>query len=198
MNSHYFSREEPGTSNQQTYKYTFGGHTYSFLTDTGVFSVGRMDAATDTLLRHIPPLSGSLLDMGCGCGCIGIVLAKEYGLRLTQADVNPRALRLSRENAERNSVSSNIIESDCFSQIEENFDTIVINPPIHAGKDVIFSMYEGSHRHLTHGGSLYIVIQKKHGAESSIRRLNEIFGNSDVLYKKKGCYIIKSSQLAIL
>ena len=165
---------------------------YVFTADTGVFSARKMDTGTDILLRNIPALKGSLLDMGCGCGCIGIVLAKAYGLDLTQADINPRAVRLTIENAAKNGVVSRVVQSDLFSKIQEDFDTVVINPPIHAGKNVIFSMYEGSYKHLKPGGKLYIVILKKHGAESSIKHLAKTFGNCQVLYKKKGCYILYS------
>jgi 16S rRNA (guanine1207-N2)-methyltransferase len=196
VKGHYFSREEPGRSAPQAFSYIFNGKEYNFSTDAGVFSVGKMDKATEILLSHIPPLSGSLLDMGCGYGCIGIILAKEYGLKLCQADINPRALRLTAENAAKNAVQSNIVESDGFSQIQGLFDTVVINPPIHAGKNVIFEMYEGAFKHLRPGpgGSLYVVILKKHGAESSIKRLTEIFGNCRILYKKNGCYVLHSSR----
>jgi len=192
MKGHYFSREEPEQSDPQIFSYVFNENRYIFSTDTGVFSVGKMDSATDTLMKNIPPLSGSLLDMGCGYGAMGIILAKEYNLTLYQADINPRALRLTAENAAKNGVMSNIAASDCFKQIQGFFDTVVINPPIHAGKNVIFEMYEGAYKHLHLGGSLYIVILKKHGAESSIKYLNKIFGNCHVQYKKRGCYVLKS------
>ena len=192
MSSHYFSQKEATKSKPQSFKYQFGSNTYTFTTDTGVFSIGKMDMATDILLKHIPPLTGSLLDMGCGYGCIGIVLTKEYGLELTQVDINPRAVRLSTENAAQNGVISQTVKSDQFSQVQGIFDTVVINPPIHAGKDVIFGMYEGAYQHLKIGGKLYIVILKKHGAESSIKYLTELFDNCQVIYKKKGCYILCS------
>lgn len=192
MTNHYFSREEAEESNPQIYTYKYGENTFKFITDTGIFSVGKMDKATDTLLRNMPLLSGSLLDLGCGCGCIGIVLGKQYGLALTMADVNPRAVRLAADNAARNKVDANVVQSDKFSQIEGHFDTIIMNPPIHAGKNTIFSMYEGAYQRLNPGGKLYVVIYKKHGAESSIKHLKDLFGNCHILYKKKGCYILCS------
>jgi len=194
VTDHYFSSEVTATSNPQVIKYDYGSYSYSFITDNGVFSVGKMDSASDILIRNIPPLSGSFLDMGCGYGPIGIVLAKEYKLVLTQADINPRALDLTQKNAIKNNVASNVIQSNCFEQIDGLFDTIAINPPIHAGKDVIFSMYEGSYKHLNIGGALYIVIFKKHGADSSISYISELFGNCHTLYKKKGLYVIKADK----
>ncbi|MCL2400251.1 MAG: methyltransferase [Defluviitaleaceae bacterium] len=194
MSNHYFSSKEPDQSNPQTYFYKFGDTIYEFVTDIGIFSVGKMDPATDILLRNIPPLQGSLLDMGCGCGCIGIVLAKEYDLELTQADVNPRAVRLTIENAARNGINTNVVQSDLFSKITGLYDTVVINPPIHAGKNVIFSMYKGAYDYLKPGGSLYVVILKKHGAESTIKQFEELFGSCHILYKKKGCYVLSGSK----
>jgi len=192
MTDHYFSSEVTAESNPQEIAYEFGSHSYRFITDNGVFSVGKIDTASDILIQTIPPLSGSLLDMGCGYGLIGIVLAKEYGLELTQADINPRAVNLSKLNASKNKITSNVLQSDAFSQINGFFDTIAINPPIHAGKDVIFAMYDGAHKHLNIGGALYIVILKKHGAESNRSQILELFGNCETLYKKKGLYVFKA------
>ena len=192
MTNHYFSSNVTAESNPQEIFYEFGNHSYRFITDNGVFSVGKIDSASDILIRTIPPLNGSLLDMGCGYGLIGIVLAKEYGLTLTQADINPRAVDLSGQNALKNKINSNILQSDAFSQITGFFDTIAINPPIHAGKDVIFDMYNGAYKHLIAGGALYIVILKKHGAESSRLHILELFGNCEIIYKKRGLFVIKA------
>ena len=194
MINHYFSKEVTAESNPQEITYEFGKHKYRFITDNGVFSVGKMDFASDILIQTIPPLSGSLLDMGCGYGPIGIVLAKEYELELTQVDINPRAINLSKQNATKNNVISNVLQSDSFSQISGLFDTIAINPPIHAGKDVIFAMYSGAHKHLCIGGALYIVIFKKHGADSSRSYILDLFGNCEIIYKKKGLYVLKANK----
>jgi len=193
--SHYFSRsdDELAKSKPQLISYSFGKNTYRFVTDTSVFSYGKMDVATDILIQNIPPLKGTLLDLGCGYGALGIVVAKEYGLTLTQADINPRALQLAIENADQNGVASTVVDSDAFSRIDDVFNTIAMNPPIHAGKNLIFSMYESAWKHLHQdSGALYVVIQKKHGAESSINRIKEIFGNCQSIYKKKGLYVLQA------
>jgi 16S rRNA (guanine1207-N2)-methyltransferase len=190
MKSHYFIEDKTLKSNPQSFNYHYKSKKYTFTTDNGVFSAGKMDQNTDLLLRNLPALSGSLLDMGCGFGCIGIVLAKEYDLKLTQTDINPTAIKLTIENCNANDVATNAFVSDCFENISDYFDTIIINPPIHAGKQIMFDMYEGSFLHLNENGKLYIVILKKHGAESSIAKLMQVFGNCDVIYNKKGCYIL--------
>jgi len=186
---HYFSRETDAASAPKTYPYEYNGETFVFATDTGVFSYGKMDAGTDILLRNIPPLTGSLLDLACGNCCIGIVLGRVYGLTVTQTDTNARAAALAAKNAAANGIKTTVQLSDGFENIEGVFDTITLNPPIHAGKDTVFALYEGAFRHLRPGGRLYIVILKKHGAESTRAFLMALFGNCEVVYKKKGCYI---------
>lgn len=193
--SHYFIADETLEDREETFTYYLGTAKVKLTSNTGMFSPGHVDFATDLLLRELPPLSGAFLDLGCGYGVIGTALGKAYPtLSVTMADVNERALRYAKANAEANGVVAKIICSDCFASIEDTFDAITLNPPIHAGKEVIFSMYEGSFAHLNKGGSLYIVIQKKHGAESTLKKLKEIFGEAETLYKKKGYFIIKATK----
>jgi 16S rRNA (guanine1207-N2)-methyltransferase len=129
--------------------------------------------------------------MGCGYGIIGIILGKKYNLiKLILADSNTRALECAKENCQNNHINAEIIETDCFSNITDKFDNIIINPPIHAGKKILFKMYEEAYEHLYNKGNLFIVIQKKHGAESTINKLYTIFHNCTSLYKKKGLYIL--------
>ena len=143
------------------------------------------------MVERLPELSGSLLDLGCGYGCIGIMLAKIYDLKLTMTDVNQNAVIYAAKNASLNGVKSETFYSDGFLNIAGAFDSIAVNPPIHAGKGVTYRMYGESKNHLNPNGSLYIVIQKKHGAESAHGELAKIFGGSNVetIYKKKGYHI---------
>lgn len=187
--SHYFIEDKNLKEDRKKIEYNFKDNKFVFTTDAGVFSKDHIDPATDILLNTIPPLSGTLLDMGCGYGCIGIVLAKTYSLQLTQADINQLALDLTKKNCIDNGLNSNILKSNCFDNISSSFDTIVINPPIHAGKAITYKMYEDSYSHLNNGGKLYIVTLKKHGAETTKAKLNSIFGNCETLYKKKGHYV---------
>lgn len=187
--SHYFIEDKTIKHDIKKFVYYYNFHKFTFTTDSGVFSKDHIDPATEILLKTIPTLSGSLLDMGCGYGCIGITLSKAYSLKLTQADVNQSALDLTEINCKENSVESVVIKSDCFDNISGSFDTITINPPIHAGKAVTYKMYEDSFLHLNDGGKLYIVTLKKHGAESTCDKLKDVFGTCETLYKKKGYYV---------
>jgi len=191
--NHYFKSNENLEHKLIETEYVFKFAKFNFITDIGVFSKGRIDFATNILLENLPELTGKTLDIGCGYGCIGIVLAKTYGenIKVIMSDVNERALELAEKNAKKNGVSVNIIKSDGFENIHENFDNIILNPPIHAGKAVIYKIYEEAYDHLSPGGRFFIVIQKKHGALSHRQKLEEIFGNENctVLYSKKGFFV---------
>lgn len=191
--SHYFTFDGSLKPDERKISYNFAGRSYVFTTDSGVFSKEHIDPATEILLTNLPPLKGSLLDLGCGYGCIGIMLSGAYSLELTQADINPRALELTKRNCEENGIVSHIVESDCFSNIEGSFDTITLNPPIHAGKAVTYRMFAEAREHLREGGRFYIVTLKKHGAESTFDFLSGIYKKCDIIYKKKGYYLIAAS-----
>ena len=189
--SHYFKDDPSLPDDEKTIRCSLLGHDFIFKTNAGIFSYTQIDRASQLLIEQITELSGSLLDLGCGYGVIGIALTKAYGLQLTMSDVNPRALAYAKHNAERNGTAAKIILSDCFENIGESFETIALNPPIHAGKNISYRMYAESYEHLNPGGSLYVVIQKKHGAGSAANELIKIFGACDLIYKKKGYYIYR-------
>jgi 16S rRNA (guanine1207-N2)-methyltransferase len=201
--NHYFTTNADLKHDEKNIEYVHKFIKFNFISDTGVFSKNGVDYATNILLDNMPALSGKTLDLGCGYGCIGIVLAKIYGksIDITMSDVNERALALCAKNAEKNGVLENIsiIKSDGFENIREKFDSIILNPPIHAGKSVVYALYSGAFHHLNARGKFYIIIQKKHGALSHKEKLKQIFGcnnseNCSVLYSKKGFIIFEMTK----
>jgi len=189
--SHYFIEDESLPDDYRTFPYYYQDLSFRFTSNSGIFSPGHVDAATDLLIKTIPPLRGSLLDLGCGYGAIGIVLCKAFNLSLTLADVNPRALRCAEINCARNGVKANILTSDGFQNIPGTFDAIALNPPIHAGKPLVYALFEQAREHLLPGGSLYVVMLEKHGAKSAARALGEWYANCSLLYQKKGVHILQ-------
>jgi 16S rRNA (guanine1207-N2)-methyltransferase len=193
MQSHYFTDDPNLPDDPRAFIYYYKDQALRLTTNSGVFSHGHVDGATDLLLKHIPPLreGGSLLDLGCGCGVIGVALAKAYGLRATLADVNPRALACAEINCRENGVEAEIVLSDCFDGIPGRFDTIALNPPIHAGKDVVYRMFAGAREHLNPGGGFYAVMLDKHGAADAAAKLAGIFEACATLYRKKGLRVLR-------
>ena len=193
--NHYFNSNEDLKHKETETEYIYKFTKFNLNTDSGVFSKSGVDYATNILLENLPDLSGEVLDIGCGFGCVGIVLAKIYGdkINVAMSDVNERALDLAGKNAKKNGVNAKIIKSDGFENIPGNFDNIILNPPIHAGKSVIYKIYEEAYNHLNQSGGFFIVIQKKHGALSHKQKLEEIFGkeNCFVVYQKKGFFMFE-------
>lgn len=72
-----------------------------------------------------------VLDLGCGSGAGGVVVAKGSSCtELVLTDINDAALRLARVNADSAGlVKARTAHSDLFSSIEGRFDLIVANPP---------------------------------------------------------------------
>lgn len=166
-----------------------------FLTDAGVFSKKMIDFGSQVLLSCLSFQQGeTVLDVGCGYGPLGLSLVKAQGVHATMVDVNTRALDLARKNAAFNQVEVKIFQSNVYDQVEESFDHIISNPPIRAGKKVVHEVLSGSFDHLNPGGDLTIVIQKKQGAPSAKAKMEEVFGNCEILKKDKGYYILRSEK----
>jgi 16S rRNA (guanine1207-N2)-methyltransferase len=198
MSDQYYTRDPQSVSDPRLMQVEWQGRNLTFSTDAGVFSKGELDQGTRLLLEALPPLYGKVLDMGCGWGAIGVTLAATYPfLSVTMADVNRRALALAEENARRNGVAGRcrVLESDGFSALmEERFDAVVTNPPIRAGKQVIYRMFADAARTLTGEGTLYLVIRKQQGAESCIRYLQTLYGTVEKLDRSGGFWVIGASQ----
>ena len=169
------------------------GEKMTFLTDAGVFSKKMIDFGSQLLLKCLEVNQGeTVLDVGCGYGPLGLSLAKAYGVQATMVDINNRALDLARQNAERNKVEATIFQSNIYEQVEGHFDHVISNPPIRAGKQVVHEIIENSKDFLETGGDLTIVIQKKQGAPSAKSKMEDVFGNCEVVKKDKGYYILRS------
>ena len=190
---HYYSQDPSSKSEERIITYELNGVKYQFISDNGVFSKNHVDFATDFLLQTIySKVVGDILDVGCGYGVIGICLSKNPQVTsATMLDINRRALELARRNCHQNKASKvKIVESNGFENIQERFDTIITNPPIRAGKEVIYAMYQDAKEHLREEGKLFLVINKKHGAPSTIRFLQEVYGNCEIVDKKAGFHVL--------
>ena len=196
MNDYYFTGEPASASRPQEAQFVYGGHTLYFTTDSGVFSKGELDKGTATLLCALPPLSGDVLDMGCGWGAMGIAVAKACpDARVTMADVNRRAIELARDNAQRNSADVTVLESDGFSGLSGSlFDSILSNPPIRAGKQVIYAIFREAAAHLREGGCMYLVIRKQQGAPSALTFLRGIYADVSVIEKSGGFWVLRAAK----
>ena len=195
--SHYYDPAPMSASKERIISFEVAGTKISLYTDNGVFSKSRVDEGSLLLLKNVIPLhlSGRILDLGAGYGTLGLSIAvTSPEARVDLADVNTRALSLCEKNAKLLKVDQRVtcLQSDIYSNIEGPYDSIVVNPPIRAGKKVTYQMYEGAKQHLSDGGSLYLVIRKAQGAESASKYIKELFGNIALLDRKKGYLIYQA------
>ncbi len=197
MSEHYYSNKPQVESNPRRWNFNLRGFSFVFETDTGVFSKSEVDFGSRVLIDsfEMPTIEGCILDVGCGYGPIGLSIAKGYPDRIIHMmDVNERAVNLAKKNAQLNGVQNvQIYESDALSAVQEEQVAVVLtNPPIRAGKDTIFRFYDEAYKKLVVSGELWIVIQKKQGAPSTVAHLEEAFSEVKVVEKKKGYWIIKA------
>ncbi len=169
------------------------GKKFIFFTDNGVFSKDGLDFGSRLLLESIPleEVGGKVLDMGCGYGVLGIVINKLTSCDVDLVDVNRRALHLAEINAKENNCSNiNVFESNTYEKIVSKYAVIITNPPIRAGKKVVYDIVMNAKDYLEDNGTLFLVIRKEQGAKSLIRDLNNLY-HVNVLNKKKGFYILE-------
>ncbi|MGE5558592.1 MAG: class I SAM-dependent methyltransferase [Bacillota bacterium] len=193
---HYFSSDPSARSQKREIAFETEGMTFRFVTEAGVFSKARLDTGTRVLLKAIRGEKAfRILDLGCGYGPLGIVM----GLRLPESrvdmvDPNGRAVELTRGNISLNGCGNcHVYQGQGFAPLQDrSYDLIITNPPIRAGKKVVYGLIGEAHRHLTPGGRLYAVIRTSQGAKSLARKLSEIFGNVEELEIESGFRVYRA------
>lgn len=192
----YFSNNDNLKSERRIIKYTYGSSCYEFISDNGIFSKDKIDYGSRVLINsYLKNKKGikNFLDVGCGYGFISIVLASELNLEGVGIDVNRRALHLAEENAKLNNVSIDFRESNIYENVVGEYDLIITNPPIRAGKKVVLEILIKAREHLSLDGELWFVIRKDQGAKSIIKEINSLY-NIDIIEKNKGFYVIMAKK----
>ena len=169
------------------------GKKFIFLTDNGVFSKDGLDFGSRLLLESIPleAVGGKVLDVGCGYGVFGIIINKLTSCSVDMVDVNLRAIHLSEMNIKENhSQNVKVFESNVYENVDSKYSCIVTNPPIRAGKSVVYDIVMNAKNYLEKDGKLFLVIRKEQGAKSLIRDLEKVYSVT-VLGKKKGFFVLQ-------
>ena len=189
----YFENNKNIKSEINKINVTVMNTSFIFFTDNGVFNKKGLDYGTRLLLENINfKDKKTFLDVGCGCGPIGIYIGMQSNnYTVDMIDVNERAIYLCKMAKKENNLSNiNIFKSDAYSNISSKYDLILTNPPIHAGKKKVYEIIENAKNYLNKNGELLIVIRKDQGAKSLINDFSNLY-NFEILKKDKGFYIIK-------
>ena len=143
-------------------------------TDAGVFSPGRLDPGTRLLLEEAPapPVSGDLLDLGCGYGPVACVLAaRSPGATVWAVDVNERALGLCARNATAAGLANVRCVTPGDAALPGRFGAVWSNPPVRIGKDALHALLSCWLGRLDPAGHAYLVVARNLGADSLHRWL---------------------------
>jgi 16S rRNA (guanine1207-N2)-methyltransferase len=193
--AHYFTDNRNLEENRKEHSFRFSGHLYTFVTDNGVFSKTGVDRGTEILLEACldEHLYGRVLDLGCGYGVVSAVLGTAFpSVKMTAVDINPRAVELTQINCAQNHVPCDALVSDGFAAVDGLFSHVITNPPIRAGKAVIYGLFDRARDYLNPGGALYIVIRKQQGAPSALKHLQETYKTAGVIDRGGGFWIIRA------
>lgn len=198
MVDHYYTNHPTDASDPRNLEAVVRGCTLRLTVDRGVFSQRGIDFGSRLLAESVVVRAGDhLFDLGCGYGVVGIALAcAEPGLRVVASDVNERAVSLARKNILANGVGKRMtaVVADGAREVApgEAFDAIVLNPPVRAGKSVVWRLYEESSTRLAERGAFWVVIQKKQGADSTRRKLEELFAEVTVIRREGGYRVLRA------
>lgn len=193
---HYFTNNPDLKSELREIPYILNGVNFNFFSDNGVFAKNKIDYASNLLVnsflkQHEKNSLKTLLDVGCGYGFMGIVLAKILDYDVTLIDVNKRALHLCERNIKLNEIKGKAFLSDAYQNIDNKYDYIITNPPIRAGKETVMKILASAKDYLKEDGELWFVINKDQGAKSTKKALEEWY-IIEVVDKSKGFYCYKA------
>lgn len=191
--SHYFTDNQNLPHNRKEFSFRFLSVTYSFVTDSGIFSKDGVDQGTEILLQCAAnqPLAGSVLDLGCGLGVISVICKTMFPqIEMIGIDVNTRAVDYARLNCARNHVDCSIMKSEESRIGVSELDWVIANPPIRVGKAILYTLFEEVFNALNKGGHFMFVIRKSHGAQSAKIKCESLFGNCSIIERSKGYYIL--------
>lgn len=200
MTDHYYTNRPQSEHKVKQIKVAVENVELALKTDTGVFSKDKLDFGSKLLISTFSQYvrldeKSHVLELGSGYGPILLALAKQYPTaRFTGVELNQRAADLARENSALNRITSIewLNEDATTLVVNPQYDYVVTNPPIRAGKAVIQAFVRQAYQALLNQGELWLVIQKKQGAPSMSDYMEELFGDVEMMERDKGYWILRS------
>ncbi len=191
---HYFTSKPKSDERFGLVRSCLCGKSFEFLTSSSVFSKTKIDLGTQLLIEAmVLPQTGSILDIGCGYGAVGIAAATfNPNLLVVMTDVNIRAVRLARKNLELNKVTNAEVK---YGQLYEPvkgliFNCVLSNPPVSAGMETVRAIVKQAPKVMATKATFQMVIRSKIGAKALPTLFKEIFGNCEVLARESGYRVL--------
>jgi 16S rRNA (guanine1207-N2)-methyltransferase len=175
------------------YRYTlqtrFQDKDFEFQTRAGVFSHAKFDEGARTLLdvAEFDP-EDSLLDLGCGNGSVGVIMASQMSGKVTMLDSNARAVALTKENLSLNKITNaEVILSATVETGDARFDRVLANPPYFSNYSISELFIRRSYELLNPYGTLQLVTKSR---SPHVEMFEKIFGNAECI-SRRGYSVIK-------
>jgi len=133
-------------------------------------------------LERLKLADKKVLEVGCGSGFLSILAAKKKAA-VTSVDINPEAVRITKENAAKNGIKIEAAQSDLFSSVNKTFDIIIFNPPYlpveegetdaiysggKTGRETVERFVDQAENHLNPGGIILLLISSLTGEKEVI------------------------------
>lgn len=149
----------------QIKKINFAGQDFIFETNPKLFSPNQLDAGSRLLLENIKDIKpgSKILDIGCGWGAMGIILAKLYPqAQVTLLDNDPLAIELTKTNIALNQIANaKTFKADVTRQtLSAQFDLVIANPPWNRKHSVMPKLISFALNHLEPSGKFYMVVNQ--------------------------------------
>lgn len=194
MTEHYYSAHPESTADLGLVKTNLRGRHFEFFTAASVFSKKRVDIGTRLLIESmILPDQGGVLDVGCGYGAVGIAAAAlKPALKVIMTDVNMRAVRLARENIFRNGLTNAEVRCGFLYEPVEGlaFESVLSNPPVSAGLDIVRSIITQAPKVITPKGTLQMVVRSKIAGKSLPALVEKTFTNCHIHVRESGYRVL--------
>ena len=191
---HYFAALPKSEAKFGLVRTRLRGESFEFLTASSVFSKKRVDLGTRLLIEAmVLPDTGCVLDVGCGYGVVGIAAAAfNPRLRVIMTDVNTRAVRLAKQNIQRNKVTNAEVRYGfLYEPVEElTFNCVLSNPPVSAGMETVKALITEAPKVMASKATFQMVVRSKIGGKTLPSVFNETFGNSAVLARESGYRVL--------
>lgn len=154
-------------------------------------------------LRRAEGSGVTLLDMGCGCGLVGLLIAARFNpntqtpkqptnlaISLVGVDSHSRAIEAANLNAKAQGIEAEMILSDngTPARMDGTFDVFVGNPPYYSDYRIAEVFLETAKRALKPGGVCYTVCKNAAGLEPVQLRY---FPTVEII-KRRGYAVLKS------
>lgn len=170
------------------------GITLTLTSQPGLFSPRHVDAGTLAMLQSVQfEPHDRVLDLGCGCGVVGLYAAKHIGeSRVVMVDIDPLAVQVAGKNAAANHLPGlTIKQSDGFHDFDgTDFTKILCNPPYHTDFSVARHFILKGFNRLSIGGEMVLVTKRDTWYR---KKMTSVFGGHQC-QSVNGYFVIRATR----